>query len=357
MEDEARLAKSDFYRLQRDLGNLLTFTANLNNLLMAKPERFAATAPPGLITARHAINNMLATINLVQEVNQFALTQSQIAESLSEQQMVPVLFSAGRLHLTLSELTKSIEAASSQVHCFQRQLGPLFIFVLSAQPVTSAMQAQIRDSERWIQELAPAFDRLAELESSRGLPNQLSYRMAELRPRLKIVGQEMADISQAMADISMRLDPLISVNSRLEPITRMAANMDAVRQALRPLMTMLKRFGQILANESQRPMEQTLQDYCAEKFQDAMLPDDLLMQSRFGLTRQLDQYIKPMLDPLRAIIDEVLPELPTDKMLSDLDGDIARQQARLQQALQQVANLSEELVALEKTSSRRPVAL
>ena len=49
--DEARNIKTILYPLARDVRNLHTFVANINNILQAEPDRFALAAPPGLLQA------------------------------------------------------------------------------------------------------------------------------------------------------------------------------------------------------------------------------------------------------------------------------------------------------------------
>ena len=53
--EEARNLKGILYPLSRDIRNLKTFLANINNILQADPERFALAASPGLMTLRRRL--------------------------------------------------------------------------------------------------------------------------------------------------------------------------------------------------------------------------------------------------------------------------------------------------------------
>ncbi|HAG94779.1 MAG TPA: hypothetical protein DCL78_11705, partial [Gammaproteobacteria bacterium] len=74
--DEARNIKTILYPLARDVRNLHTFVANINNILQAEPDRFALAAPPGLASLRNTLRSLAKSTKAMQEVNEIQFNRA-----------------------------------------------------------------------------------------------------------------------------------------------------------------------------------------------------------------------------------------------------------------------------------------
>lgn len=338
--DEARNIKSILYPLARDVRNLHTFVANINNILQAEPDRFALAAPPGLASLRNTLRSLVKAIKAMQEVNEIAISESAVAEKLAVRSMTLVLRPAAHLHDTARTLKPQVDRAFSLVSRLNGYLNPLFVFTVSTSPVVELMARELDGLDQRLNALKKSIARLSDQELTAGLPQGVEDQLALYGPRLKVMEKEAADIANQMALLMGKMNRLMELSSRLEPLMRMAVALNSAIDDLVPAMTVLKKLGRALGSVQARyDQEGSLTNKVDEALAELDLPMDSLIQLEYQLQREVESYILPILEPLQELADQVKGALPTTHELNGLESTLLAQHNRFTVMLKMTSTL------------------
>lgn len=327
--DEARNIKSILYPLARDVRNLHTFVANINNILQAEPERFALAAPPGLASMRNTLRSLAKSIKAMQEVNEIAISESAVAEKLAARSMTLVLRPAAHLHDTAKGLKQPLDRAYNLVARLNGYLNPLFVFTVSTSPVVELMARDLEALDQRLYSLKKAIARLSDQELTSGLPRAIEDQLGVYKPRLKVLEKEMADIANQMAMLMGKMNRLMELSARLEPLMRMAVALNSAIDDLVPSMVVLKKLGKALASVHNRyDQEGFLTQKVDEALAELNLPMDSLIQLEYQLRREVASYIDPITAPLQELTDHLKGAVPTSHELNGLESTLLAQHNR-----------------------------
>jgi len=327
--DQARTIKSILYPLARDVRNLHTFVANINNILQAEPERFALAAPAGLAALRRTLHSLARSTRAMQEVNDIALSESRLAEQLAQRSMTLVLRPAAHLHDTARALKAPIDRAYNLVARLNGYLNPVFVFTVSTSPVVEAMTRDLEQLDQRLTALKKAIVRLADHEFTSGLSPAVAARLALYEPRLKVMESEAADLANQMSILMGKMNRLLDLSARLSPLMRMAVAMNDAIEDLVPSMVVLKKLGRALARvEAGDDGESSLTDKIDLALQELELPMDALIQLDFQLRREVENYIAPILQPLQELTEHARGTLPDTHELNGLESTLLAQRSR-----------------------------
>lgn len=327
--DEARKIKTILYPLARDVRNLHTFVANINNILQAEPDRFALAAPPGLASLRNTMRSLAKSTKAMQEVNDIAIGESDVAEKLARRSMTLVLRPAAHLHDTARSLKAPIERAYNLIARLNGYLNPLFVFTVSTSPVIELMARDLEQLDERLTVLKKAVARLSDQELMSGLPAPVEEQLALYAPRLKVMESEMSDIANQMSILMGKMNRLMDLSARLEPLMRMAVAMNGAIDDLVPSMVVLKKLGKALTSVDIRyDQEGSITNKVDEALSQLDLPMDALIQLEYQLKHEVEQYIDPIIEPLQELTDHVKGGLPVTHELNGLESTLLAQQNR-----------------------------
>ncbi|AUM13622.1 hypothetical protein [Ketobacter alkanivorans] len=327
--DEARNIKSILYPLARDVRNLHTFVANINNILQAEPERFALAAPPGLASLRNTLRSLTKSIKAMQEVNDIAIEESAVAEKLAARSMTLVLRPAAHLHDTVRALKQPLDRAFNLVARLNGYLNPLFVFTVSTAPVVDLMARDLEVLEQRLSGLKRSVARLSDQELISGLPQPIEDQLGVYGPRFKVMEKETADVANQMALLMGKMNHLVEISARLEPLMRMAVALNSAIDQLVPSMVLLKKLGKALANVQTRyEQEGSLTSKVDEALAELDLPMDALIQLEYQLQQEVDSYIDPILEPLQELTAHIKGTMPNTHELNGLESTLLAQHNR-----------------------------
>ncbi|RLU02426.1 MAG: hypothetical protein D9N11_09265 [Ketobacter sp.] len=340
--DEARTIKSILYPLARDVRNLHTFVANINNILQAEPDRFALAAPSGLASLRNTMRSLAKSTKAMQEVNDIAINESAMAEKLAQRSMTLVLRPAAHLHDTARSLKTSIDRAHNLMARLNGYLNPLFVFTVSTSPVAELMARDLDMLDRRLTNLKKTMARLSDQELISGLPNAVEDQLALYVPRLKVMESETSDIANQMSILMGKMNRLMELSARLEPLMRMAVALNSAIDDLVPAMVVLKKLGKALSMvQSRYDKEGSLTQAVDDALAELDLPMDALIQLEYQLRREVENYIDPIIEPLQELTDHVKDSLPVTHELNGLESTLLAQHNRFNVVLKLSTTLFE----------------
>ncbi|MGB3620057.1 MAG: hypothetical protein WBA20_01795 [Ketobacter sp.] len=327
--DEARRIKSILYPLARDLRNLHTFVANIQNILHAKPDRFAVGVPPGLTSIRDTLRSLSKSAKAMQEVNDITIRECDLAEQLTGDSVVLMLRSAADLRLTARSLKNPIDQVYRMVMRLSGYLSPTFVFTVATSSLIDMMMKDVEAVSQRMITIKKAVNRLTDYEMTAGLPDHVERRLSLLSPQLGVIEKEAGDIADQMSQLMGKMNQMMELSARLESLMRMGAALDHAIQDLIPSMSILKQLGQVMAEFPLDPHEPELQ---AMQLSAALtrldLPPDALTQLEQRLKHHADQYVFPIIVPLSEITEKIKGISPNNRLLSGIESNLQVQQGR-----------------------------
>ncbi|MCG8535173.1 MAG: hypothetical protein MI808_08765 [Pseudomonadales bacterium] len=345
--EEARNLKGILYPLSRDIRNLKTFLANINNILQADPERFALAASPGLMTLRKTLKSLSVSTKAMQDVNEITLRESVLAEEMGAKAFSLVLQPAAQLRATARVLNGPVNQAHSLVTRLNGYLNPMFVFGVSVSPEVELMRREVLMVEQRLSSVKKSVGKLTDHELIQGLPQSTESRLAVIRPQLSTLEEEVADIAEQMALLMGKMNHVQKLCTQLQPLLRMAAAMDGAIQQLVPAMTTLKHLGAALSKvrglvrsdsgngDLSQQLEEVLNQYD--------LPMDALVQLEFRLRHHVEHFVEPVLVPLSDMVEQFKGEVPSTHQLHGLESTLVAQQNRFAQVGKRTDRLFDEM--------------
>ena len=333
--DEARQIKRKLYSLSRNVRNLQICVANINNILQAQPNRVALAAPPGLAAMRSTMGSLFHSTRLMQEVNELALQEGSVALELIEDSDSLLLQPVLQLYQTAKDTKPILDIAHNHVNRLHGQLNSLFVATVTFCPVVEPMIADAARIDARIAVIKRIMNRIAGQAFTGGLPGALEKRLRMLKPQLAVVDQEIQDIGSQLALLMGKMNKLVELSQRLEPVMRIAVVMDTVAKDLTPVSNVLKHLGRVLYNVKQDYSGNKHKDWLDNALAGQNLPMDDLVEAEQQLA-QLAQTVAPVVEPLRGLVDGIKADVPTYHVLQGLENTLVQQQIRFQNAVKVV---------------------
>lgn len=328
--EEARKLRTILYPLARDIRNLSTFVANINNVLQADAQRFAIGAPVGLLSIRNSVRSLNKNTRAMKEVNDIALQESSVAASLAEATGNTLLRPALQLNLLARNAKPQVDRTYSCVLRIEGYLNPVFVFMAALIPVVQSMQSDVQALDDRMAQFKKTVSRLADQELTSGLPGEAEQQLEQLIPQFSVIEQETSDISAQVGLLMGKMNRLSELSSKLEILLRMSAALDGSLNELLPAMAVLKNLSVVL-NQAQRqhePQGQSLEARVAEAVAGLKLPSDTLLQLETRLAQQVDRYINPIAQPLQELAEQLRPRMPSTHELNGLESTLVAQSNR-----------------------------
>ena len=328
--DEARKLKSILYPLSRDVRNLRTFVANINNILQAEPQRFAVAAPVGIKSLRNSVRTLSKSSRATKEVNDIALQESTVAASLSQATQIPLLRPAAQLNQLARNIKPQVDRAYSSVVRIEGYLNPVFVFMAAMIPVVENMQHDVDTLDEKLLLLKKTVSRMVDQELTSGLPAVVEQQMELLTPQLTVIADETADVSAQVGLLMGKLNRLSEMSAKLEVLVRMGAAMDSAMDDLVPAMASLKNLGNLLiqVQKTHDPRLMSLTDHVNDALASMKLPNDLLLQLELQLARHREQFVDPVVEPLHDIAEQLRVRTLNTHELNGLESTMVAQNIR-----------------------------
>ena len=328
--DEARKLKSILYPLSRDVRNLRTFVANINNILQAEPQRFAVAAPVGLLSLRNSVRTLAKSTRATKEVNDIALQESTVACSLAEATGIPQLRPAAQLNQLARNVRPQVDRAYGSVVRIEGYLNPVFVFMAAMIPVVENLSRDVERVDEKLQLLKKAVSRLVDQELTSGLPQGAEHQMELLAPQLAVIEDETADITAQAGLLMGKLNRLSEMSSKLEMLVRMGAAMDGAMSDLIPSMADLKNLGHLLVQvqKTHDPLAMSLTDHVNDALATLHLPNDMLLQLEIHLSEHVERFVEPVVKPLNEMAEHLRSGLPSTHELNGLESTMVAQNIR-----------------------------
>ncbi len=328
--EQARKLRTILYPLSRDIRNLRTFIANINNVLQADPQRFVVGAPVGLLSVRNSVRSLQKNTRAIKEVNDIALQESSVAAALVERTGTPLLRPAQQLNLLARNLKPRVDRTHSAVVRIEGYLNPVFVFMAALIPVVESMQQEVEVLDDRLLQFKKAVQRLADQELTAGLPAEAEKQLELLTPQFSVIEQETADISAQVGLLMGKLNRLSELSAKLEVLVRMGAALDGSVNELVPAMAVLKNLGNLLVQvqKSHAPQEMSLSQHLDDALASLKLPSDTLLQLEIRLSQQVEHYIEPIMEPLADLAEQLRPKIPNTHELNGLESTLVAQSIR-----------------------------
>ncbi|HVK99345.1 MAG TPA: hypothetical protein VM553_06000 [Dongiaceae bacterium] len=328
--EEARKLRTILYPLARDIRNLSTFVANINNVLQADAQRFVVGAPVGLLSIRNSVRSLNKNVRAMKDVNDIALQESSVAAALSETTGIPLLRPALQLNLLSRNAKQAIDRTHTGVVRVEGYLNPVFVFMAALIPVVESMQAEVQALDEKMSLFKKAVSRLSDQELTSGLPLAVEKQLETLIPQFSVIEQETADVAAQVGLLMGKMNRLSELSSKLEVLLRMSSALDGSLQDLVPAMAVLKTLGSVL-NQAQKPQDlqaAPLERRVADAVAGLKLPVDTLAQLEMRLAHQMDRYILPIMQPLQDLAEQLRPRIPSTHELNGLESTLVAQSIR-----------------------------
>lgn len=328
--EEARQIKRNLYSLSRIIKQLQSFIVTVNGTLQAEPDRFVLAAPIGLASMRTTLGNLFHAIQVIHEVNEATLQESEYALSLTSETFSFLLHPMVELNNTAVNIKPSIVKLHGQVARLHGYLNSVFVSTVVFCPAVEQMLRQTSRMGNRIAVVKRTMNRLTGQELTSGLPQLVEKRLRSLKPKLGMVEQDLQVISAQMALIMGRMTSLTDLCSGLESLVKMAVIMDGFSSELQSNMTALKVLGRELHNITPAFLEvREPQGWIDRTLTGKELPWDAVPQLEQQLSRT-GSLINPMLEPLVELTSHVKSSAPSHKVLNELESALLQQQNRLE---------------------------